>query len=400
MNQGTARFKALLVVRRRELIDAAVPLLRRADFDIDLVTSLDIDEGISSCRAVHRVNAPDQIPALLEQILLQSAYDLVVPGDDELLINVLNSLLPSELKRQILPIVSLSDAGHLYSKIGLSHRLTAAGVLTPRFESAASEKELFSACGRIGFPLLVKLDRACGGAGVFYCNSPSELAAGLSKYQYPVLVQAFIEGDVIDLSGFYQDGLLVHFMYSRFQKTVGGRFGPSSVRRYHQLGILEPQVFSELKRLGRALGADGFVSTTAIQSARDGQRYYIEADMRLNVWVDYGRYIGNDAASAINGYFVRGETLRHPQPVHAGYPESAVLPFVPRLSFLELLTNAHGCWSYMEGPSDFALLSLRKVEERMAWAAVKLVKPWLPHPAWMALKGGCRKILAAVTFGR
>lgn len=389
---GAAAFTALLVVRHRELLEVAVPLLTRANFEVDLVTSPDLAEGVSSCRAVHLAYACDQIAALLEQILLHCAYDLVVLGDDDLLSKVLDSPLSPELKQQILPVVSLAEAGHLYSKIGLSRQLAAAGIRTPRFETAASEAELFSASRRIGFPLLVKLDRSGGGAGVFCCRSPSDLAAALSKIQYPVLVQAFVEGEVIDLSGFYQAGRLVHFMYSRFEKTVGGAFGPSSLRTYYQLGTLEPAIFAELERLGRALGADGFVSVTAIQSASDGQRCFIEADMRPNVWVDYGRHVGNDAAAAIAGYFERGETLRCPQPLQAGYPESAVLPFPPRLRLLELLGNAHGCWRYMDGPSHVAVLSLRQVNEQMARAAAKLLKPWLPQPAWAVLKSGRRKI--------
>lgn len=396
------RLLALLVGRNRDLTLAPIPLLQRAGFEVDLVCDFAPIKRSTSCREVYRFLSTEHMEILLGQLLAQSRYDLIVVGDDDILIDILQSQMPSPLKERLLPIISLDYADHLYSKIGLSVLLDRHRILTPRYAVAHDVYELNVSAAKIGFPLIIKVDRSGGGSGVFRCDDADQLQADLSKYQYPILVQEFIEGDIIDLSGFFQDGHLVHFMYSSFEDTIGGEFGPSSVRKYLQLGTVDQEVFDELERLGRVLGADGFVSITAMKAVKDRRRYYIEADMRPNVWVDYGRYIGNDAAPAVADCFLNGKMMQFPQRFLPDFPTSVLMPFVSRLSLSELLLNSYNCWHFIDGPSQFLNLILRTLNGKFIRLTRQYMKPYIPPSVWKMLKDSHRTLSGwfAGTIGR
>jgi len=380
------QFKALLIGMSFELTVAPFPLLKRANFDVDLIAFFDISARDASFRKVYCINSIDQLAEILLGLLSQSNYDLVVVGDDEMLLNILNSNISAELKKQILPISSIDGMRHLYSKIGLSILLKNSGIATPRFEVAQNEAELLSFAGKVGYPVMIKIDSSGGGVGVFQCNSLGEIFAHLKSYKYPLLVQQFIAGDMLDLSAFYRNGQLIHFTYSKFEKTIGGSFGPSSVRSYQQLAMVDGEVFDELRTLGMVLSAHGFVNISAVHSIKDGRRYYFEADMRPNVWVDYGKCIGNDAAIAINKYFTYGQVMAYPQIINPSYPKTLLIPHISRLSFLDLLLNKYCCWHYIEGYPHIFLQIISKIDRGIIEFSIHLIKPRVSSSVWSKLK--------------
>ncbi|MEA9602773.1 ATP-grasp domain-containing protein [Polynucleobacter sp. MG-28-Ekke-A2] len=380
------QFKALLIGKSFELTTAPLPLLKRANFDVDLIAFFGISSRDSSFRSIYCINSIGRLAEILPGLLSQSNYDLVVVGDDETLSDIHGSNLSAELKMQILPISSINGECHLYSKIGLSTLLQKSGITTPRFEVAKNEAELLSLAEKVGYPVIVKIDYSGGGAGVFQCNSMEEIFTHLKSCKYPLLVQQFIEGDMLDLSAFYQNGQLIHFTYSKFEKTVGGSFGPSSVRSYQQLAIVNREVFEELRRLGMALSAHGFVNISVMHSIKDGKRYYFEADMRPNVWVDYGKYIGNDAAIAISEYFTNGQTLNCPPVRNPQYPQTLLIPYILRLSFWELLLNKYKCWDYIEGWSQLFLQIPSRIDSVFTALSIRFIKPRVSSSVWSKLK--------------
>ncbi len=380
------QFKALLIGKSFELTTAPLPLLKRANFDVDLIAFFGISARDSSFGSVYCINSIDRLVEILPGLLSQSTYDLLVIGDDEVLLDILESNLSSELKKQILPISSINGMCHLYSKIGLSTLLHKSGITTPRFEVAQNETELLSFAEKVGYPVIIKIDSSGGGAGVFQCNSLGEIFIYLKRYKYPLLVQQFIDGDMLDLSAFYQNGELIHFTHSKFEKTIGGSFGPSSVRSYQQLAMVNKEVFGELRRLGMTLSAHGFVNISAIHSIKDGRRYYFEADMRPNVWVDYGKYIGNDAAIAINEYFANGRVMDYPQVINLKYSKTLLIPFISRLSLWDLLLNKYRCWQYLEGYPQIFLHIIGRIDRRLVMLSIHFIKPRVSPPVWLKLK--------------
>ena len=215
----------------------------------------------------------------------------------------MNSDLSAEEKIELLPIQTIKNLDHIYSKIGLSRIFQEFGINTPEFCIAKDKFELQQSVESLGYPVLVKVDSSGGGFGVFECSSNGDIEVLLNKLQtYPVLLQKKIQGVELHLSGFYQNSKLIHFSCSRIER-VNGKFGASALRTYVQIAHLKKEIFDELDLLGMALGANGFVNIACIQSDHDQKRYFIEADMRPNAWVDFSKYFGDDPAVQIKNFF-------------------------------------------------------------------------------------------------
>lgn len=335
-------FNALLFGYSYALLAAPASLLVRAGFKVDLICPH--HQHVKTSQWVD-ISAPKNL--LVSQainLLGSKKYHLVIVGDDYCMADIVDSNLPIELKVKLLPVVSNENLEHLFSKCALSKILLAAGISTPEFEICNSLGDLTEHAKKIGFPLFIKVDRSGGGCGVFECANNKELLEKSTNLPYPLLLQRKIEGSIVDMSAFYQNGRLIDFSYSVFYKTVGGPFGASSVRQYTQIAYLPIEVFIELERLGIALGAHGFANITCMEDCITGQRYFIEADMRPNVWADHSKYIGNDLAKAIGQYFLKGQILLLPLVINPLYPQSKLVSYADRLTLMDLMLNRYECW--------------------------------------------------------
>ena len=269
---------------------------------------------------------------------------MVVPCDDALIREVRDAAIDGAAKCRLLPITGLEHLGHVGSKVGLARALERAGVAAPRFAVVESAGDLVAACEGLGYPLVVKVDESGGGEGVFACGSRAEAETLAARsLRLPLLVQEFIDGDLIDLSGFFRGGRPVHFVYNQYMKNVGSRFGVSILRRCTRLSALGRQVFDDLVRFSQALGLDGFVNISALRRSVDGQLLFIEADIRPNAWVEASRLFGDDPAPAIRSAFETGSVLAWPPPREPGSP-TVDLPYPFLMEAFELLTNRHGVW--------------------------------------------------------
>ncbi|MDH3240210.1 MAG: ATP-grasp domain-containing protein [Alphaproteobacteria bacterium] len=332
------------------------------------------------------MSRPEEIPRTSLEQTQKSSYELVVVLDDLSLKAIKESdLLPLD-KLSLLPVVGQEDCRHIGSKIGLSSILEKSGIRTPGFAIATDEGELAASVKALGYPALIKVDFSSAGDGIFQCDRESDLGAiGRKIEQWPVLVQKMIEGRDIDLSAFYQDSKLVVFSYSLIEAHEASRFGPAALRKFIPLHLVESEVFDELRALGRALGANGFVNITCVKSVADQKRYFFEADMRPNVWVNHPRYLGDDPAGYVSRYFSNGDVLTDPPAAPAGSSHETVLPYFPRMKVLDLLTNRYRCWSYL--PDErFIVVIVVWVEKKLRNFARKVVKPLVPAELWSRLK--------------
>lgn len=339
---------ALLIGRSDSLAWALPSLLVRAGFVVDAITSnscLKYSKFIRNCTVVHR----DQ--SLLCEIVrhLKQQYDWIIITEDGVLEEVLNSKLSLEEKLKILPVQRVENFCHLYSKIGLSKVLAAAGVNTPPFAIAHNREEALVKAEQLGYPVLLKQDSSGGGCGVVECETPSEI----HPFHTPLLVQKKISGIELDLSAVYLEGELVHFGYAKIEKT-SRRFGPSCLRTYRPLSTLGPEIFRELAHIGKALGAHGFTNTTCIQDLQ-GRRFYFEVDMRPNVWVAAPRFFGEDPAVRIREWRLGHKALTYP--VMPKQPSEILIPYFLRIKRYELLLGRYRVWQFIPW-DDFKLVSL------------------------------------------
>jgi len=340
--------KALMIGQHLELSMVIPDLLNRAGFEVDVLTS---NVQLNYLRRVAHVYVTENIHELVSKArnCLSQPYQLIVITDDLTLKIILDSHLTCSQKTALLPVLSHEHFSHLYSKIGLSHLFKKHHVLTPDFFIAHEFAEITQKIPQLGYPVLIKIDSSGGGEGVFACNHAQDLASLQFKLScYPVLVQKKIPGMVIDVSGFFQQGRLIHFDYSTFEQVGPNQFGASIVRKYHALSTIDPRIFDELSHIGRILGADGFSNITCIHSTVDNKRYYFEADMRPNAWVAHSRYFTTDIAQRIKDYFATGATLQHNHTDDVASQNYILLPYIPRMSIYAILINRYYCWKYLD----------------------------------------------------
>ncbi|AWB33016.1 hypothetical protein DBV39_03990 [Orrella marina] len=420
-------YHALLIGHSEELLRAFPTLLDRAGFVVDVLTSASRFEqnyrsyrnnsrsrnNHGKVRQVIQVSLPeDLVTASLHLDLNQ--YDLVVIGDDKTLREIMAADVSAAMKLRLLPVYSEHGFRHIGSKIGLSEVLQDAGIPTPRFTVVRDEGELDALVKNLTEPVMLKIDQSGGGSGVFLLDTgrsgsgqsdadqpgPLEVIEMLKGRQlvYPLLAQQRIQGDVLDLSSFYQHGELICTSYSVFEAVVRCSYGPSSVRQYSQLSTVNENVFELLRDLGRALSAHGFVNLTCMRESATGKLYVFEADMRASVWVDYGKYLGDDHAVAIRRYFDTGATLVSPVSHNPAFPEQVRIPFVYRLTPWEILTNAHQVWRYCQNQSVTRIAQYcmdflwSAIKGHMTMFAVLHVKPWLKPAHWERLRSMRRSI--------
>jgi hypothetical protein len=341
-----------------EVMEVTFGLLIRAGFAVDVISNSTAFRKSGAMR--------DYVLAKKRELVVEAAaekikkeYTLVVVGDDATLGMILNSDLSREQKLRLLPVLSGKNFGHIFSKIGLSLALNENGISTPDSLIARDEEELNSSARALGYPILVKLDSSAGGLGVFECRHGADVEAlGKTLARYPVLVQRKIAGAEVALEAFYRNGELVHFAYSVPEKSKY-KFGPTSVRSYWQLACLEKSVFDELRVLGKALGAHGFVSIGCIHSVQDSKRYYFEADMRPNLWIDHSRYVGEDWAVIISRHFATRNSVKHSYTFNPQYSNPLLISHYLRLSLAELVLNRYQVWKYLPGNFLYALVQYR-----------------------------------------
>ena len=341
-----------------EVMEVTFGLLVRAGFTVDVISNSTAFRKSGAMREYVLAKKRDLLVKTAAEKIKQG-YALVVVGDDATLGVILNSDLSHEEKLRLLPVLSGKNFGHIFSKIGLSLALNENGISTPDYRIARDEEELNSSARTLGYPVLVKLDSSAGGLGVFEClGGPDVEALGKTLIRYPVLVQRKMAGAEVALEAFYRDGELVHFAYSVPEKAKY-RFGPTSVRSYRQLASLEKQVFDELGLLGKALGAHGFASIGCIHSVQDGKRYYFEADMRPNLWIDHSRYLGEDWAAVIARHFAAGSGMKPSYALNPQYPNPILISHYLRLSLGDLALNRYQVWRYLPGNFLYAIVQYR-----------------------------------------
>ena len=379
--------RALIIGTQTQLLHHLPSLLSRAGFSVDLLTT---SFGISRKLNIENLEIFDLGNGLIEKLskIDLDQYTLIVNGDDDMLSAIRKSHLADAKKLKLLPIVAMSDAIHLHSKIALSQILEASNIATPKFAIAKEPRELLTLARSIGFPVMIKVDQSGGGFGVYSCQNEDEITK-ISRFflEYPLLIQKKINGKLADLSGFYQNGELIHFSYSEFEKCIHGPYGPSVVRTYYDIATLPPQIQIELKKIGRVLGIDGFTNISCLINSDRSERHYIEVDLRPTIWCDYAKYLDSDPAQALKSYFDNDQLPTAPSK-DKPFPPKVIAHYM-RLNLVELMFIRYGVWSYLEGASFFLLAKqclIRQPIEGLEYWFTCAVKKKLPPSYWNAIR--------------
>jgi hypothetical protein len=375
-----------------EVMAVTLGLLTRAGFAVDVISNNTAFKRSDAVREYVLAKKRDLLVRTAAE-KIKTEYSLVVIGDDATLGVILNSDLSREQKLRLLPVLSEKNFDHIFSKIGLSLALEENGISTPDYRIARNEDELNRAAQALGYPLLVKLDSSAGGMGIFECLDEADVKDLRKTLKpYPVLVQRKLKGVEVSLEAFYRNGELVHFAYSVPAKSKY-RFGPTSVRCYRQIASLDPRISDELRRVGKALGSHGFTSIGCMHSEQDNKRYYFEADMRPNLWIDQPRYLGEDWGRIIHRHFAGGDAPGRPRSFDFQFPKQVLIPHYLRLTLAELIFNRYRVWRYL--PENFLYVLIHY--KILAWVVSvrhRLYRFLLPKKPRLFIKTALQQISA------
>jgi 1-acyl-sn-glycerol-3-phosphate acyltransferase len=316
-------------------------LLSRCGFDVDVIsTPTPLFRTRRHIRTLTTRATPDSVLRTALEHTAVTDYDWVVPvNDDFLALLRTRTDIPEADRLRLAPVQSADSLRILSSKIGVCLALEQAGLPTPDFAVVHNVHEAESAAQRIGYPAMLKQDTGHSGVGVTEVHTHEALRKAMTETAAsPMLLQAKVPGDVIDLSGVFREGVLVHATYSVETQRLGD-FGPSSLREYRSLSTLSAVARRDLVRLGSALHLNGFTSITAIDTPAAGLTF-IEVDVRPNAWVAHGRSVGDDPEVRLQAHAL-GSSACTPTGIPAG-PHLIGNPL--RRPRREVLLGRHRMW--------------------------------------------------------
>ena len=227
--------------------------------------------------------------------------DVVIPLDDfaaGLLCDIVLAA-GSDLDLKALLTRSLGDPAHYRTSCSRDLLIEAAraiGIRTPTQARAADLTEARAAAASIGFPLMLKREATCGGAGVIPLSDECDLVAAFGRATRrakakragrrllgfrsarngsPITLQVHVTGRLALRTVACQQGRVlacVTFAADRLNPPVTGS---STVVQ----PIAHPEIETAASRLVAALGCSGFVSFDFIM-AEEGLAYLIEMNAR------------------------------------------------------------------------------------------------------------------------
>ncbi len=317
--------KALIVDCGNPDSAAEIPfLLKSAGCAVDVMCMP--ESWLLKCSYVDRRIAPELSPlffatgrilpeglARLGEIARSGEYGWIILDDDTALCSAADyfrekpsvsggpdSAYHEAFAEAILPVTKPGSRIMIGSKAGLHVLCEKYGIDSPAgavYQPGADLDELLRA---VPFPLMLKVDRSCGGDGVFLCRDRAELEARLGKLsdsqKKELLLQEYIPGDIYAVEAFFGKGMLLSYAFSTVLQNIGGPFGVSAERRYEPCPEIEPA----LRHIGSSLGLHGFCSMTFLLDGKKKRYSLIEADLRPNAWFPLARFAGIDFRPAVS----------------------------------------------------------------------------------------------------
>lgn len=326
-----------------------------------------------------------RLRARLERAVAAFAPDLLVPCDERTL--WLMDHLAGEAGRPGLAALSPGLAACLARSLGrldtlpdrihkpLTQRLARdIGVRAPVDIPAATLEEARAAAQQLGYPVVVKRPRSCGGSGVAICRTPEELDAIGARWmrrksRWPRLKARLLERDwmtppsQVSVQSYIEGRLAVSCAAAMAGRTLGVLTAvaerrtrdilPADVLRY----VARPDLVAASAALVAAFGASGFVSFDFLIDAED-KAWLLECNARPTPVLPFGARAGLDLAALLLAH------LHAPADGEAASPRT-----VAEETRVALFPQA-----VMQGPPD---AELRAVWQAVPWDEPELLRALL-----------------------
>ncbi len=281
-------------------------VIRQAGFAVDILcrkTNISRHSGFLD----RWIDAGETWQDLFEKLIeldRSGAYAHILLGEDAILWRIYTQPIP-ELDH--LSPVREANARPMLAKIGFSQLCKGLGLRTPEFVILNSIEEADTVAEQLGFPLVTKINYSAAGEGVQVFQDREAYFAYLSTYRFgqPLLVQKFIDGELISVEALFRDGQLLQYVCSI---DADATLGPSTKRRY--VPRLQ-EVVEFLEPLAKFARLNCFTNITFVREFSSGQLFLIEVDPRPNKWAPYGHWFGADFSDAFR-LFMGDGPIEHP----------------------------------------------------------------------------------------
>ena len=243
------------------------------------------------------IEAHEDLNEVIEQaalLITERSFQLKILVPDALIWALVDSNIDPFLKAQLYPIANLSYLMALDGKVGVAAVWKELGILSPPSRAANSLTEAVDVAIDLGFPVILKKSRSGGGDGVFKCCTPEEIARVPLSFDRPILVEKYLEGDLISVECLFLESRLAAYSYSVVNYS-SSLYGPSLGRTFMPCPEIEPV----LQKLGEKLQMTGFTNITFIREGKSRKHYLIELDFRPNRWVRHSELVGVDWSSVL-----------------------------------------------------------------------------------------------------
>ena len=281
----------------------------------------------------------------LEAAATSFAADAVVPLDDFAAATLRDIALAPRTGAGLRALLarSLGDPAHYRTSGSRDLLIVAAaslGIRTPRQARAEDLDGARAAGAAIGYPLMMKREATCGGAGVALVRTEPDLAAAFGPaarrarakragrrlfgfrpvpQSAPITLQAHVAGRLALRTVACRDGRVLAGMSFAAERLNPPVTGSSTVVR----PLVHPEIEAAASRLVAALGCSGFVSFDFIV-ADDGAAYLIEMNARPVGSGHLGPLFGHDVYGAwLSGF--PGFRDAAPPPPDAPSPRAVAL---------------------------------------------------------------------------
>ncbi len=246
-------------------------------------------------------------------------YQWVILADDLLIKHMADAIQDQDLCSKILPIELIQNKDILSSKKGLSNFCQNNGIDTPGYAIYQHNNNIEDLIANLEFPLLAKQDLSYGGVNMTVNNSLEELKINLSKADstQDILLQEFIEGEVIFVEALFYKGNLLHYHSSNALQYGSNEFSYTTKRIFYQNNDIAPLLID----MGNKMGLNAFANILYIHDNQSGKYHLIEIDPRPNSWMVYSKFLtNNDFVAAVkrivNGDYIsgfKGYTMNKPK---------------------------------------------------------------------------------------
>jgi len=237
--------------------------------------------SLTYCSAIDEwIEAPSDLNQVLQiasKLVLNRAFEMIILAPDALLW-ALYDTKNGKLLEQLSPIGNPRYWHLLSGKIEVASLLKELNILSPPSKAACSSEEALNAAKELGYPVMLKISRSGGGNGVIRCDSPKHIIDAPFSYDRPILVEKFIEGELISVEPLFVSGKLRAYSYSKMTDLYGP-YAPSLERYFLPCSDIE----STLTLLGSTLNWTGFANMTFFFDS--GKHYLFEIDFRPTRWI-------------------------------------------------------------------------------------------------------------------